>query len=259
MQKPTDFYIRTHSGAEWIGSTPFNGHLFETLYPSLVTARTAKEFRNSVKQIASECDDFVQPTVGWPWKWSNSASTDYSYVFFDGEVEVYRFGKKKTLTDEGKTAYSDQKATWFPDMLNVPPEQGNPYTKPTPEFLEISVEVRYWEDATVNDVVDKDGTLVPLRNGDRWAPTIRLKDGQILDWPEGTTAEIYYKVCDQGEYWLRNSERRVYKNVGHYVPDEYLCKGAEGYGDYIILSIDGTGKIKNWWRPKFKAEEWEAV
>lgn len=76
-------------------------------------------------------------------------------------------------------------------------------------YLEISAEVSYWEDANVNGVDDIHGTLIPLREGNLWAPVIRLSDGVILNWPHGISA----------------------------------------FDDYITLSIDTTGTIENWREP----------
>lgn len=126
-----------------------------------------------------------------------------------------------------------------------------------PEFLEVSAEVRYWEDATVNGIVDTEGTLIPHRNGDMWTPTIHLKTGVIQNWPNGYTAKIYYKVCDQGEYWLRDASRRLYKYKDFYVPDAYLCQSYEGYGDYIGMDVGPSGEILKWREPKFDPSEWE--
>jgi hypothetical protein len=128
-----------------------------------------------------------------------------------------------------------------------------------PKFLEVSAKVRYWEDAHVNGDRDTDGTLMPFRNGESWAPTIRLSDGKVMDWPEGMTAEIYYKVCDEGEYWLRSASRRLFKYRDYYVPDSYLCHGDEGFGDYIILNIGPDGIIKDWREPRFYPESWDLV
>lgn len=127
--------------------------------------------------------------------------------------------------------------------------------------LHVEAEVRYWEDATVNDVRDVEGTLVPFRNGEKWCPVIRLADGVVENWPAGTTADVYYKVCDQGEYWLANAEgKRLFKWRGDYVPDAWLAHGDErGYGDYIILDIDANGRIQHLNTPVFVADEWEAL
>ena len=118
------------------------------------------------------------------------------------------------------------------------------------KYLEVEAGVRYWEDATVNGVEDTDGKLMPMRKGDCWAPVIRLADGMVMDWPQGTTADVHFKVCDAGEYWLLDDERkRVAKWAGFYVPDDFLCPADNGYGDYIILNVGADGLIEKWRTP----------
>lgn len=126
-----------------------------------------------------------------------------------------------------------------------------------PVALKVQAEVRYWEDATVNGHEDADGNLIPLRVGDCWVPVIELDTGKIRDWPTGTTADIHYKVCDQGEYWLLDgSGAQVAKWRGFYVPDDLLCVGDTGYGDYIILKIDESGCIQGWSAPSINPNDW---
>ena len=126
-------------------------------------------------------------------------------------------------------------------------------------YLEVCAEVRYWEDATVNGAEDTEGTLIPARVNESWRPVIRLADGMVMDWPQGTTADIHYKVCDAGEYWLLDDERkRVAKWAGFYVPGDFLCHGDNGYGDYIIFKVGAGGKIEGWKRPDIDAESWAA-
>lgn len=128
------------------------------------------------------------------------------------------------------------------------------------EFLHVEADVRYWEDATVNGVDDEDGKLIPCRAGHLWAPAIRLDDGLITGWPVGTTADIHYKVCDQGEYWLADQiGERVAKWKGAYVPDDLLCIGDTGYGDYIILKVGADGVIDGWKQPNIESENWEPL
>ncbi len=123
--------------------------------------------------------------------------------------------------------------------------------------LIVEAEVRYWEDATVNGVEDVDGTMIPLRRGDFWCPVIDIETGKILGWPEGTTADVHYKICDAGEYWLGDAEgRKRLKWKGDYVPDHLLCVGDQGYGDYIIFTVEADGRIRGWRRPEIEAEEW---
>lgn len=125
------------------------------------------------------------------------------------------------------------------------------------KFIEVSAEVRYWEDAYVNGQEDKIGSLIPCQNGNLWEPVIALEDGQIQNWPEGTKADVHYKVCDQGEYWLLDDDKnRIAKWRGHYVPNAYLCHGDDGFGDYIIFEVAEDGKIEAWEEPDFHPEDW---
>ncbi|KVP16955.1 hypothetical protein [Burkholderia ubonensis] len=127
-------------------------------------------------------------------------------------------------------------------------------------YIKASAAVRYWEDARVNGVSDVDGTLIPFRSGDLWLPIIDLKSGHLVNWPEGVEARIHYKVCDAGEYWLLNEARqRIAKWKGYYVPDDILCVGDQGHGDYIIFTVAGDGQIVGWRRPGLDAEQWQAV
>lgn len=129
-----------------------------------------------------------------------------------------------------------------------------------PIYIEVSAGVRYWEDATVNGTEDADGTLIPMRKGDCWAPVIRLADGMVMGWPQGTTADVHFKVCDAGEYWLLDADRkRVAKWAGHYVPDDFLCHGDNGYGDSIIFTVGGDGLIAGWKPPEVDIEQWRPV
>ena len=126
--------------------------------------------------------------------------------------------------------------------------------------LVVDARVRYWEDAEVNGISDEEGDLIPLKEDKSWKPVIQLVTGKIQDWPEGTTADIHYKVCDDGDYWLSDIEgNRVAKWKGHYVPDAFLCVGDRGYGDYIILKVDGAGMIEGWTQPEIDPEEWEIL
>lgn len=131
---------------------------------------------------------------------------------------------------------------------------------------------RYWEDTTVNGEVDTEGKLIPFRNGDLWNPVIELATGKIINWPQGMTASIHYKVCDQGRYYLGTlggspkllgapklfqygaEERRAKQST--YVPDDFLCHGDLGYGDYIIMNVSSDGQIAKYRRPTPDRDEW---
>lgn len=123
-------------------------------------------------------------------------------------------------------------------------------------FIEVSAEVRYWEDAYLNGEEDAEGKI-PLRNGVLWEPVIELETGQVQNWPEGVTADVHYKVCDQGEYWLLGAaKQRLAKWKGCYVPNDILCVGDNGYGDYIIFKVGGDSAVIGWKKPSLDAEQW---
>jgi hypothetical protein len=125
--------------------------------------------------------------------------------------------------------------------------------------LEVEAEVRYWEDARVNGVEDVDGDLIPGRVGDLWKVRIDLSEGRIEGWP-GVIAQIHYKVCDAGEYWLSDREgRRIAKWRGHYVPTSILCPGKTGSDDYIIMTVSASGAIADYQRPAISLEQWAPI
>lgn len=123
------------------------------------------------------------------------------------------------------------------------------------KFIRARCGVRYWEDATVNGVEDADGSRIPCRKGTAadnnnlgggdWCPTIDLESGKIVGWPEGTTASIHYKVCDDGDYALLDAEQNVVAEIHGYVPS-LMCPELEGFGDYVIMEIGADGAIAKW-------------
>ncbi|WP_313522620.1 hypothetical protein [Shinella sp.] len=114
------------------------------------------------------------------------------------------------------------------------------------KFLRADCGVRYWEDGAVNGVDDDDDNpTMPFASKDSWRPLIDIEAGVILDWPNGTTAETHYKVCDAGVYTLLDADRNPVKQIDGYVPS-IMCPEGGGYGDYVKMKIDGDGKIANW-------------
>lgn len=112
--------------------------------------------------------------------------------------------------------------------------------------LEVEAGVRYWEDAEVNGVEDVDGNLIPFRVGDYWCPKIDIDKGVVIDWPKGTKADIHYKVCDNGSYFMKDADGNTVASIeSDYVPS-IMCPQGGGYGDYIIMHIDENGVIAKW-------------
>lgn len=114
------------------------------------------------------------------------------------------------------------------------------------KYLHAEMGVRYWEDASVNGEKETDeDPKIPLRKGETWEITVDLETGTIANWPPGTTAETHYKVCDAGVYRLLDARGTVAAIQEGYVP-KMLSPGGDGYGDYVIMEIDGAGKIRGW-------------
>lgn len=113
------------------------------------------------------------------------------------------------------------------------------------KYLKVRAGVRYWEDAIVNGEPDEDGSRIPCRIGACWCPMIDLDAGIIENWSPGTTADIHYKVCDDGRYSLLDASLNEVAVIDGYVPG-VMCPDADGYGDYIIMEVDGDGAIAGW-------------
>lgn len=114
------------------------------------------------------------------------------------------------------------------------------------KWLQVHAEVRYWEDADVNGIEDTTGKLIPFKNKSVWEPKIDIDSGTIVNWPVGTTAKIHYKVCDAGTYDLLDSEGNIVCQQDNCYVLNCLSPGGKGYGDYIIMNVDESGKIENW-------------
>ena len=114
-----------------------------------------------------------------------------------------------------------------------------------PTEINVCANVRRFDDGQVNgEWDDNDNPKMPCVEFDNWVPKIDIATGQILNWEKGVTAKIHYKVCDECFIAIMAGNNVLY-NDEDYVPD-FLCPDEEGYGDYIIMSIDADGYINNW-------------
>ena len=111
-------------------------------------------------------------------------------------------------------------------------------------YLQISAGVRHWEDSILNDIEDSLGKM-PCIKDDCWCPIIEVDTGVIINWEQGNTAEVHYKVCDRGYYKFLDAEMKLIRTSQMY-PPEILSLKDPGWCDYIILDIDENGKIKHW-------------
>lgn len=101
----------------------------------------------------------------------------------------------------------------------------------------------YWEDGEINGIEDNDESpKMPFVQDGRWKPLIDVDKGQVVDWAQGTTASIHYKVCDDGNYQLLDEGKFMVAELQY----EYVPECLYG-GDYIILEIDEEGFIEGWY------------
>lgn len=146
-------------------------------------------------------------------------------------------------------------------------------TVPTVTAVEIDIttiavdaKVRYWEDSTVNgerdiDFYESKGEGEPkmpcaekikekpreniYSDHWRWRPVIDIESGRITNWTAGTEARVHYKVCDEFSCTLLDKNGKKVLSYEDYVP-AFMYPQEDGWGDYIIMSIDKEGRIESW-------------
>lgn len=90
MGTRADFYTGRGETAEWLGSIAWDG------YPagvdqSVFVAAGEVSYRTAVLNFLNR-EDGTLPTMGWPWPWDDSNTTDYAYAFDGGMVYGSSFG-----------------------------------------------------------------------------------------------------------------------------------------------------------------------
>ena len=118
------------------------------------------------------------------------------------------------------------------------------------KFLAVTAGICYAKNVEINGVACEELQEIPLHSGKYWQCVIDVDTGVIQDWPKGITAKFCSKVCDDGTYSIFDANKQVIKTYDGYVP-ECLAIDDSGYGDYIIITVDKNGKIKDW-EPSFE-------
>jgi len=74
---------------EWLGTVAWDGYPDGDIGEILLGANTERKFRNRIKKIANNRDDFCDPQkYDFPFPWKNDLFlTDCTYAFFDGDVQ----------------------------------------------------------------------------------------------------------------------------------------------------------------------------
>ena len=100
----------------------------------------------------------------------------------------------------------------------------------------IVIPLRYTdeEDSIAEDFPGRVGTTLTL--------TLDLASRSVRDWPVGRVESLHEKVVDEGCYYLISKGEVVESLEQEPVP---ACVPGD-YGDYVVMEIDGEGKVKGW-------------
>jgi hypothetical protein len=115
MGTRADFYIGRGKDAEWLGSISHDG------YDVALFAADPDSFRVCVAGLLSTVTGSTTPSMGWPWPWDTSATTDYTYAFDEGRLWVSRFG-----------------GHWYDADLPEPVDASGVFTGPLVDFPDMS-------------------------------------------------------------------------------------------------------------------------
>jgi hypothetical protein len=119
MGTRADFYIKRAGEAlistDWVGSIAWGGYP-QGIADRILNATDASEFRMAIDEAAE--DDFTSADKGWPWPWTNSCMTNYSYVFWVEESRVihYRYGVRFNPEDDKAELFDQEHDLDFPEM-----------------------------------------------------------------------------------------------------------------------------------------------
>ena len=102
----------------------------------------------------------------------------------------------------------------------------------------------YWEDAEVNGVSDSENPptipcaeFIHADNEYRWRPIIDIDNGVITNWEKGFTAQVHYKVCDDGIYTVTDKDGNIIVKANHMITPrraaDVVNKGVDEKGNPI--------------------------
>ena len=82
-------------------------------------------------------------------------------------------------------------------------------------------------------------------DGKKLSIEIDLETGKVINWPNGTYAQMSYKVGDYGEYTMYDKDWKRLCVYEGYVPELFQLEEKEKNGDWFSIKIGKDGKIKN--------------
>ena len=92
MGTRADFYIDRNNKIEWIGSLYKDGHPWNIPTDILIQINPVMFEELTMDFLESKDSAIRKNGDAWPWPWSDSRMTDYSYIFTMNKVFAYSPG-----------------------------------------------------------------------------------------------------------------------------------------------------------------------
>lgn len=161
MGTRADFYIGKGPLMQWVGYRPMDGYIYrEDKNNALIYATTEEKFR----ELVYTDKNIRGPHTGdpWPWPWKDSLTTDYAYVFCDGRVEVYCFGRGPLPPYEPDEEYDIKSIERVSFFRNMRPEDQTPEALPPDPNMRLRACNEYLETQIARLSADIQGTIESL-------------------------------------------------------------------------------------------------
>lgn len=120
MPNRADFYVGRGVNSVWLGSIGKHGSP-DQLPDAIKNAIHEEEYALAAIKMIEGRKDGTLPKMGWPWVWTNSLLTNYTYAFDEGKVWGTRFGYAWSDTFDRKEMLGipAHKQCSFPDMADI--------------------------------------------------------------------------------------------------------------------------------------------
>lgn len=119
MGTRADFYVGRGLEAVWIGSLEWDGYP-DGIPESILNAGSESSFKTEVERYLSHRGDGILAEKGWPWSWSNSLNTPYTYAFDGDRVWASFYGSSWWSPPKKEPDHRTlkPKSALLPDMMS---------------------------------------------------------------------------------------------------------------------------------------------
>lgn len=105
---------------EWLGCVAYDGYPNGAVTADLEAVTAPEQLRAWVAEHLALCSDFAAPSRGWPFPWDDDIYlTDFTYAFFDGQLQVACFYSGFLLYREVAAKLKEGDWEW-PDTETLP-------------------------------------------------------------------------------------------------------------------------------------------